>query len=276
MREGRPSFTATVVAAARGLAPTRRDPHARDLVTGPLGALIRVIADRPSLREAARWATLGLVDHIALRTAAIDAEVERAEAEGIEQMVILGAGLDARAWRLAGPEVRVFEVDHPDTQGYKRSRAPTIGAPTYVAVRFGEERLADRLAEAGHDATRPTLWIWEGVTMYLPRAAVADTAEQIAERSAPGSRLAVTYVTGHGSEPRLEGLVQLGFRVLGEALDAHYRPEEMAELLGEQGFTVLRDGSSREWPRDWGGDPRWARVFASERLCVAGRVGDEG
>jgi len=272
MREGKPSFTAAIVAAARAVAPSRRDPHASDLVAGPLRGIVRAIAERPRLREVARRASLGLVDHIALRTAAIDAEVERAAGEGIAQLVLLGAGLDARAWRLAGPGVAVFEVDHPDTQRSKQERAPTIGAPTYVPVRFGEERVADALADAGHDAGAPTFWIWEGVTMYLPRAAVADTLTQVAERSAPGSRLAVTYVTGHGPTfaPGLERVVQTSFRVLGEGLDAHYRPEEFAALLSEHGFEVTSDRGSAGWSREWGGDPRWAgALLAAERLCIA-------
>ncbi len=272
MREGKPSFTAAIVAAARAIAPGRRDPHASELVSGPLQGIVRAVADRPRLREVARRASLGLVDHIALRTAAIDAEVERALAEGIGQLVLLGAGLDARAWRLAGPEVKVFEVDHPDTQRFKQGRAPTIGAPTYVPVRFGEERVADALAEADHDPGRPTFWIWEGVTMYLPRAAVADTLAQVSERSAAGSRLAMTYVTDHGPAfaPALEKVVQASFRALGEGLDARYRPEELAALLAEHGFTVTSDRGSNEWSQEWGGDPRWAGVLlGAERLCVA-------
>ena len=87
---------------------------------------------------------------------------------------MLGAGLDARAWRLA-LGVPFFEVDHPDTQRRKAQRAPTEGAPRYVAVDFATTRVADALEAAGHDATVPTAWVWEGVTMYLPDVAVRDT-----------------------------------------------------------------------------------------------------
>ena len=271
MREGKPSLTAAIVAAARAIAPRRRDPHASNLIDGPLQGVVRAVAERPRLREVCRRASLGLVDHIALRTAAIDAELEAAIADGITQVVLLGAGLDARAWRSTGPEVRVFEVDHPDTQRFKRSRAPSIGAPTYVPVRFGQERVADALENAGHDADARSFWIWEGVTMYLPRAAVTDTLAQVAERSAAGSRLAVTYVTDHGPPiPALERVVQTGFRALGEGLEATYRPHEMAALMDTQGFSVLSDRGSDEWSQDWGGDPRWAGVLlGGERLCVA-------
>ena len=273
MREGKPSLTAAIVAAARAIAPRRRDPHAGDLIDGPLQGVVRA-AERPALREVCRRASLGLVDHIALRTAAIDGELERAVSDGITQVVLLGAGLDSRAWRLAGPEVRVFEVDHPDTQRFKRSRAPSIGAPTYVPVRFGEERVADALEAAGHDAATRTFWIWEGVTMYLPRAAVADTLEQVAERSAGGSRLAVTYVTDHGGSiaPALERVVQTGFRALGEGLEATYRPSQFASLLDEHGFSEDSDRGSDEWSQEWGGNPRWAGVLlGGERLCVANK-----
>ena len=130
------------------------------------------------------------------RTVAIDDAVRAAAAP---QVVILGAGLDGRAWRM--PELRdavVFEVDHPDSQREKRARVaalqPVARDIRFVPVDFTRDRLDDALAAAGHDATRPTTWIWEGVVMYLELADIEATLSVIARRSAPRSRLIVLYL----------------------------------------------------------------------------------
>lgn len=262
------------MAFARGVAPGRRDRHAARLLPGPLGRLVAFASERPLIRHTLRGLSLGLVDHVALRTAAMDAVVDEAVEASIAQVVILGAGLDARAWRFADCALQVFEVDHPATQRAKRERAPRGEGPVYVPVRFGEERLADALDRAGHRGDEPTLWIWEGVTMYLPSEAVEGTLRQVAERSAPGSLLAMSYLSPRGLPFRngLRPVVEWSFCVLGEGLEARFRPQELAQLLRGHGFRVRRDGGSDSWPGEWGGDARLAGVlFASERICVAER-----
>ncbi len=141
-----------------------------------------------------------MADMIALRTAAIDTAVRDAIAAGATQLVILGAGYDGRAWRmpeLAG--VKVFEVDHPATQGDKRARVaelpPATGIVSFVSIDFERESLDAVLDRAGHDRSSPTCWIWEGVVMYLTRDAMRATLAGIAGRSAPGSTLIVNYHT---------------------------------------------------------------------------------
>lgn len=129
------------------------------------------------------------------RTVAIDDAVRSAPAG---QVVILGAGLDGRAWRmpeLAGAEV--FEVDHPASQQDKRARiaglGPVAGALHWVPVDFSRDRLGDALAGAGHRADAPTTWVWEGVVAYLRRSEVEATVGAVAARSAAGSTLVVNY-----------------------------------------------------------------------------------
>src|SRR5512132_3216071 len=102
-----------------------------------------------------------MADMIALRTAAIDAAVRDAIAGGASQLVILGAGYDGRAWRmpeLAG--VRIFEIDHPTTQGDKRTHLaelpPAAGTVEFVSVDFERESLDAVLDSAGHDRLSPT------------------------------------------------------------------------------------------------------------------------
>jgi methyltransferase (TIGR00027 family) len=221
----------------------------------------RVFLNERSLRRLARiegrlrsgqpTITLGyarvLSDLMALRTSAIDAAVRTAVANGTAQIVILGAGLDGRAWRM--PELagsRVFEVDHPATQAFKRRHidalGPAIASVTFVAVDFEHESLDAALASAGHDATRSTCWIWEGVVMYLTPDVVRLTLSNIAARSAAGSTLIVNYHTTMRS-----GLVRLLLRMVGEPVRSKWSPEEMADALRAAGFAVVDDSGIADW-----------------------------
>jgi methyltransferase (TIGR00027 family) len=158
------------------------------------------------------------------------------------QVVILGAGLDGRAWRM--PELAqatVFEVDHPDTQREKQSR---IGALTqtarqvrFVPVDFTQDSLEERLTAAGHDPSAPTTWIWEGVVMYLRPAEVEETLAVIARRSAPRSRLIVVY----NSWALVMAVLGLWLRWVGEPLRSTYSADQMKALLLRHGFRVQRD-----------------------------------
>jgi methyltransferase (TIGR00027 family) len=270
VREGKPSFTAAAVAFARGVAGV--DDVARRLLPAAFGAALPAAR---RARGALNVAAFGLVDHLELRTRAIDAAVEEAVGAGARQLVILGAGLDARAHRMnALGDVEVFEVDYPATQAYKRARTEGRTARAkgvrYVGVDFAKDSLEERLADAGHDPSRPTMWIWEGVTMYLPREATRATLRQLAARSAPGSRAAITYATPDGT-PLGPGFVRaalVGFRVLGEPVVGMMTRGEMKTELGSAGFELLSDTDPVDWARDHASNDRRILVIR-ERLAVA-------
>jgi methyltransferase (TIGR00027 family) len=188
-----------------------------------------------------------MADMMALRTSAIDAAVHDAIASGTKQLVILGAGYDGRAWRM--PElkgVKVFEVDHPATQGEKRAHArelpPAIGAIKFVPIDFARESLDAVLERAGHDRAVPTCWIWEGVVMYLTHDVVRATLTKIAELSAHGSTIIVNYHT------LLRGFVaRLIFRLIGEPQISAWTQDEMAADLRSAGFIVREDSGMIDW-----------------------------
>jgi methyltransferase (TIGR00027 family) len=189
----------------------------------------------------------GLGDTIALRTTAIDAAVRDAIADGATQLVILGAGYDGRAWRMSELSgVKVYEVDHPATQGDKRTHVaelpPTAGIVSYVAIDFERESLDAALDRAGHDRAAVTCWIWEGVVMYLTRDAMRATLAAIAGRSAPGSTLIVNYHTVHRGL-----LARLMFRLIGEPQISAWTKEEMAADLRSAGFIVAEDSGLLDW-----------------------------
>ena len=277
MREGKPSFTAAAVAAARGIA--RVDPLAMALVDGPLSFLMRAGRVGRAPAAAVNLATLGLVDHIEMRTLAIDAALREAVEGGVRQLVVLGAGLDARAWRMPElAETRVYEIDHPSTQAYKRARvgerSPSAKEVRFVAVDFAKDSLMEAMERSGHDAKAPTFWLWEGVTPYLPLEAIRATLAAVASRSAEGSRIAVTYGTPQGSPLGATAVraARWAFRVIGEALLGLLSPEVMHAELADVGFRLLEDLSAEDWGARFGGGRR-RFLFVDEHLAVAVREG---
>lgn len=256
MKSERPSRTALFVAFGRALAdvgashvPDFHDPIARVFLTDKgkkrLAKIERMVRDGNTgfmLGSARRSADL-----MALRTSAIDAAVRDAVARGATQLVILGAGYDGRAWRmkeLAG--VKVFEVDHPATQNAKRSHQnelpPAFGTVRFIPIDFERESIDAALDAAGHDRTRPTCWIWEGVVMYLSHDAMLGTLASIAARSAAASTLIVNY---HAITRGL--LANLIFRLIGEPMISKWSPEEMAADLRAAGFEVEEDSGMADW-----------------------------
>ena len=117
---------------------------------------------------------------MAVRARFAEDELALAVRRGVAQFVILGAGLDTFAYRNPFPNLRVFEVDHPATQEWKRQRlhAENIAIPdsvTYAPVDFNSQTLADGLRAANFQADKPAFFSWLGVTMYLENQTVLDT-----------------------------------------------------------------------------------------------------
>jgi methyltransferase (TIGR00027 family) len=215
------------------------------------------------------------VDHLALRARAIDRALEAGLATGIDQVVILGAGLDTRAHRLAAlAHATVFEVDHPSSQAHKRARATRVPQSArrlvYVPVDFARDSLAEQLQAHGHAAQRATFWIWEGVVPYLELGAIRATLAAVAQRSVPGSRLATTYATPSLVwMRRARAAISLGMRALGEPVRTLLEPSEWRGLSFEAGFELLEDSGTRDW-REKLADRRRAGVHIEyERLAVA-------
>lgn len=284
MRAGLPSGTSLLVSFARGLGVDEQevDPLAFDLLPPLLSRLAsaprRLGAGAGLYRAAVRATTFGLIDHMVLRTQAIDAHLASALQSGIDQLVILGAGLDARAWRLDSlTNVTVFEIDHPSTQQYKRKRISQKTSPTdirYVSVDFERESFSGRLREAGFRSGAPSVWIWEGVAMYLPLAAIRDTLDQLTELAAKGSELAMTY--------RVPGMLPYGvlgrlaipavFAAAGEPLKSTLEPQELASSVGPD-WEVTFDEDARGWRGFGGSIANPSRSFLSERLAIVRRRG---
>jgi len=277
MKPSRPSITAAVVAWARAAASPGDAltpellprPYRHTLAAPSTGRLGDVLSN-----GVRRIVSAGLLDHMKLRTAAIDALVVKAVRGGARQVVLLGAGLDARAHRMAElAGITVFEVDHPASQAYKRKKVQRAGVDDaevrYVAVDFERESLSERLVEAGFSGDSPSFWVWEGVTMYLEHAATEATMRAIAEVGCPGSGVAMSYMlpTPLGGASRW---VHRALAVIDEPLRGGLSPEQVRHMLHSAGFAVLADGSNWDWARELGADGAgWALLWRAERLAVA-------
>jgi methyltransferase (TIGR00027 family) len=241
-------------------------PDRLRLVDDPYGLRFaqgaRVLESRRATRLArttARFWMKGYVRRFAvymqLRTRAIDDDVARFVQQGGRQVVLLGAGFDCRAWRLAAlAGATVYEVDHPATQYKKRSimAGEQAGARlTFVPWDFEREPLAAlpaRLSREGHDAGAPTMTILEGVVMYLSAPALDATFECIAEYSSPGSPLAMTYL-----EPTIAGGWKAQFasnriavRLMGEPFRSAFSPAQLPGWLAARRFRLERDESAAQ------------------------------
>lgn len=135
---------------------------------------------------------------IEARTRFVDEQVQEAISAGVAQIVICGAGYDDRALRFRTSGVRFFELDHPDTQADKARRLRDIGAEgaaILATADFRDDDVGGLLAEHGHDSGRPSLFICEGLLVYLDQQTCHRLLAGLAARAASGSRLAASIAT---------------------------------------------------------------------------------
>jgi methyltransferase (TIGR00027 family) len=279
----RPSRTARAAALGRAVGfDGHRDTLAEQLLPWRDAALARRLRYRVDgtgrSSRLLRSVTGVLAAHTTLRMVAIDEQVRDAVAAGTRQVVILGAGLDTRAWRL--PELgatRVLELDLPQTQNGKRLRLGGTPARAeevrFVPVDLHRADLDWVLGHAGHDARDPTVWILEGLTMYLPHPSVRATLAGVAGRSAPGSRLAMTFavpeVLGDSGPGRaLAPGARAVFELLGEPLRTLLAEDEVRTLLLELGADDVAISDFTAWAQAAGLRPP-PNPLAAERLAVA-------
>lgn len=174
-----------------------------------------------------------------------------AVSRGVHQYVILGAGLDTFAYRNPHPasSLKVFEVDHPRTQAWKRGQlsSAAIAVPeslNFVPVDFETQTLADGLRGAGFRADEPSFFSWLGVSMYLTREAVLSTLGYVATLPR-GSGMVFDYAVSHRT---LDFLRRLAARALmrraaaiSEPWKTFFDPDELAGELRALGFGHIHD-----------------------------------
>lgn len=216
------------------------DPVVGRLVDPLLAAMARGPM-RQSLMDAAGPGTYG---SIVMRTRYIDDVVTEFTRGGVTQLVLLGAGLDTRAYRLPGLDATtVFDVDLPEIQAHKgkalRGVKPTAREVRFVPVDLTAQPLAATLAAAGWDPARPSLFVWEGVTQYLTADAVHATLSCVGA-SASGGAIVFTFVPREvvaAGGPWAGG--DLGTMAAAEPWRFGIDPSHLADLLAGFGLTLI-------------------------------------
>jgi methyltransferase (TIGR00027 family) len=254
MQEGRGSRTAERVAERRAAHQLLDTPRVFD---DPLA--VRIV--RPDFDPKAGDTVIGryLRTFLAVRSRVAEDRLAEAVKRGVKQYAIVGAGFDTFAYRNPFPDLRVFEVDHPDTQREKRERLAErrIDVPpslTFVAADLATTPLGDALHGAGFDETQPSFFAWLGVVMYLERDAIDATLRFIA------SVHDTSVVFDYAVPPSQLGLAAriavkaLANRVaeIGEPWKTYFDPAELREHLQRIGFTSVDDLGPADIERAFG------------------------
>jgi methyltransferase (TIGR00027 family) len=254
MKKGKASQTADLAAAWR--AAESQKPESERVCYDPyakcfLGGVYSLLGKSRLLTKVAMWYSdkvgPGASSNKVLSTRYIDDRLQACIDDGMKQLVILGAGYDSRAYRFneLREKVKVFEVDHPDTQRAKIEKVRKLfGAlpehVVYVPVDFEKEKLDSRLSESSYRKDLKTLFIWEAVTSYITTQAVDETLAFVANNSGEGSSIVFDYV--HKSV--VDGTCQLigakesreALARRGEAYKFGIEEVTIREFLSKRGF----------------------------------------
>lgn len=252
MRKRQSSLTASGIAIMRGVESERPadericyDPFAKRFTPVWLYYLMRFF-----IRSGyAEWRGPGVNGFLAARDRYIDDVLQSFLNEGLQQLVILGAGYDSRAYRFDLAGVKVFEVDHPATQEDKLVKLKVIFGKipeqvTYVPVDFNTQTLEQCLLECGYDPKRKTLFIWQGVSMYLTSAAIDSTLAFVVNRSGKGSAIVFDYIYRAVLDAQKHGEIKNMHRyrfMTGEGLTFGIPAGTVETFLKERGFRSVKD-----------------------------------
>jgi methyltransferase (TIGR00027 family) len=210
--------------------------------------------------------------------------VEKAVAEGVRQYVILGAGLDSFAYRRTDllDRLRVFEVDHPASQAWKRQRLDELNIEipanlVFAPVDFESQTLREGLVASGFDFAARAVFSWIGVTMYLTLDAIRATLATVAACPA-GSKIVMTYnrprsaLTGTSLE--LDSAIGKLAAEVGEPFVSLFEPAEIERLLREQGFDKIIHFGPDEAIQTYFPGRTDVAFGGAQRLVVATVAGD--
>jgi methyltransferase (TIGR00027 family) len=260
MKKTQASTTAQGIAFVRALESSKPagericyDPLARRLISPAFYLLGRLFISRAERKGP------GVIGFLAARCRYIDDYLQTCLEAGLDQLVILGAGLDSRAYRfeqLKG-RVKVFEVDHPATQQVKLGKIEKIfgklpGHVTYVPIDFNVETL-QKLFDYGYSPQVRTLFIWEGVVYYLTAEAVDQTMGFVLKNSGSGSSIIFDYVYASAltAAHKREEIVRMERtkRYTGEGLVFGIEEGQVEEFLRVRGYTQILNVTSEDLKR---------------------------
>ncbi len=259
------------------------DPFARKLIRGGVSYFLSKAVIASGLYE--RIAP-GATAFVVGRERYIDDFLKACLDEGLGQVVLLGAGFDTRAYRVAGIErTRVFEIDQGPTQELKLERLRKIVDPlpahvTYLAVDFNAPAmLGERLRAGGYDEQRKTLFIWQGVTYFLTAAGIDSTLAFIAQHSGRGSTVIFDYCYTETLRDTSRGygkLLRQSARLSGEAYMFGIDQGKAESFLVQRGFCAVRDVPMETVKARYFVGPNAGRVMAAGIAIVSAKVNRAG
>jgi methyltransferase (TIGR00027 family) len=290
MRTNQPSITAENNAALRALESMRPadkricdDPYARHFISNTFHQAEntqQMIAERISA-----WEKIfpGVCNAILARTRFIDDCLDNAIKEGVQQMVIMGAGYDTRALRFKRlkKNVRIFELDHPATQAiklerYKQSKLPIPNNVSFVPVDFSSEDISQKLVENGYRRLMRTFFIWEGVTYYISSDAIDKTLSFILNNAPEGSSVVFDYFpssvvdgTSHLNEARA---LSVALKQLGEEFVFGLDPEKTKSFLKNRGFDLVINITAKNYKNLYFESPNLNRRVSDMFIFAHARV----
>lgn len=229
------------------------DPYAVHFLSQDTLELIRRPDALKTALEMVDCAVPGYVCTVNARVRYFDDLVKKSLGEGVEQLVILGAGYDTRAYRIEGlKNIKVFEVDHPGTQNVKITKVKEIfgslpGHVVYVPVDIETEKLAQKLTDGGYDRSKKTLFVMEGLLCYLSPEAVDETLSFIAGNSCKGSAIVFDLYSGWVFEDGEVGkIIRDNAAQRGEPL-RFYIKGTIEDFLAYRGFSHISHVTAEEY-----------------------------
>ena len=263
MKAGRVSRTAEAAAALRAnhhqnsSNPVFSDEYAYAMTNARWRLLLNNSMFRKVLNAMPVNQSFGkLTAQVVARSRYAEDKLLEAIANGIQQYILVGAGLDSFVLRMAEqyPELKIFEVDHPDTQKIKIHKLKKLGTipsnVAFVSIDFEKEKLSDALLRSSYDTKAPAFFSWLGTTHYLNPETTLATLQNIASIASSNSQLVMDYSIDYKA---LEGIERIGSfaitqftRLLNEPLLGTFASEYLHQAVEKMSYIVLEDLSGTE------------------------------
>jgi len=234
------------------------DPYAVHFLSQEMLAEYRDPVKLKAGRERLEHLIPGLGNSIRARVRYFDDMVKKSIDEELEQLVIIGAGYDTRAYRIKGlkDRVLVFEVDYPDTQAVKMEKIKEIFGRLpdhvlYVPVDLATEDLGQRLLEKGYDRSKKTLFLMEGLVMYISPTVVDDLLTFIVENSGIDSAIVFDYFLQSviDGTSDTEKNIRNFLKQVGEPMQFGLEAGAVEEFLTERGFSHVQNVTSEDYKK---------------------------
>lgn len=258
MKEGQSSRTAEAAAALRAnhfkntVSPVFSDPYAFEMTSRSWKKLLSSPLLVKLMNSAVLNRTLGLLTgQVVGRSRYAEDLLDQAIQSNIQQYVLVGAGLDSFVLRESHhyPTLKIFEVDHPDTQAAKQAKLRKLGdipsTVEFVAINFEKESISEALARSFYKPSAPAFFSWLGTTHYLNPQTTLQTLKSIAEFSANASEVVLDYSTDFQELTGIERIGSMGVaqftHLLKEPLLGQFKPTDLHRAVEQMGFEVVED-----------------------------------